>query len=217
VTVFGPAEIEREVLSGRFDLGLGGIDSQTPHPDLSITPMRERRLFVAARPGHPLAGTRPTQAQLLRFPFVTVLLQGHQAHAAATGSGAGSADAARKGFVPAIEVNSLDTAKRIAEGSNALFPGSASMLEAHLSSGRLVTLDYDSPTLRTQPAIVCLRQRTLSPAALKFLQWVHEVETELISAQPASSATTALHPAGSHDRRQQGAAVKATRSPSRPS
>ena len=27
-----PGEVEREVLSGRYDLGLGGIASQTPHP-----------------------------------------------------------------------------------------------------------------------------------------------------------------------------------------
>ena len=60
VTVVGPELIEQEVLSGRHELGLGGIDSQTAHDQLSIVPLRERRLLLACRAGHPLAGIRPT-------------------------------------------------------------------------------------------------------------------------------------------------------------
>jgi DNA-binding transcriptional LysR family regulator len=89
----------------------------------------------------------------------------------------------RKGFVPAIEVNSLDTAKRIARQSDALFPGSASMLATELSSDNLFMLDYDSPTLRSQPALVRLRNRTLSPAALRFVELVRAVESELVAAE----------------------------------
>ena len=40
------------------------------------------------------------------------MLKGPVAQIAAGGSGAGSRDLRRKGFAPAIEVNSLDTAKR---------------------------------------------------------------------------------------------------------
>ena len=99
------------------------------------------------------------------------------------GGGAGSPDVLRKGFVPAIEVNSLDTAKRIARQSDALFPGSASMLATELSSDNLFMLDYDSPTLRSQPALVRLRNRTLSPAALRFVELVRAVESELVAAE----------------------------------
>ena len=183
VTVVGPEDIEREVLSGRYDLGLGSIESQAPHDELSITALRKRRLYLAARRGHPLAGMRPTQAQVLSFPFVTVMLRGQAAREAATGSGAGFEDSLRKGFVPAIEVNSLDTAKRIAQLSNALFPCSAPMLEEEASGAVLVTLDYDSPMLRTQPAIVRMRNRTLSPAALKFVELVRAIESELVAAE----------------------------------
>ncbi len=185
VTVVGPDEIQREVLSGRNDLGIGARESQPAHDELAIEVLRKRRLFLASRPGHPLAGGRPTLAQVLSFPFVTVLLQGPSGQTAATGSGAGYQDVRRKGFTPAIEVNSLDTAKRIARGSNALFPGSASMLATELSCGLLVSLDYDSPDLRTHPAIVRLRHRTLSPAALKFVELVRSVESELVAAEGA--------------------------------
>ena len=183
VTVVGPEAVQAEVLSGRQDLGLGANESQAAHDELVIEELRTRRLFLASRLGHPLAATRPTQAQVLSYPFVTVLVQGEPGRTAATGSGAGTADVRRKGFAPAIEVNSIDTAKRVARESNALFPGTASMLTADFASGRLVRLDYDSPALRTHPAMVRLRHRTLSPAARRFMELVRAVESELVAAE----------------------------------
>jgi DNA-binding transcriptional LysR family regulator len=86
VTVVGPDQVESEVLSGRHDLGLGGIESQTPHDELTIVPLRKRRLFMACRAGHPLLGCRPTREQVTSFPFVTVLMRGETARAATTGA-----------------------------------------------------------------------------------------------------------------------------------
>jgi len=185
LNVVGPEEIESHVLSGRYELGLGGMESQPPHEALSIVPLRKRRLFMACRVGHPLAGKRPTRAQILAYPFVTVLLRGESARAAAGASAAGAEDTIRKGFVPAIEVNSLDTAKLIARRSDALFPGSSPMLTKELSNGQLVKLNYDSPELRHRPAIVRLRNRSLSPAALRFLELLRTVESELAAAERA--------------------------------
>ena len=51
VTVVAPESIQDEVLSGRHELGLGGIESQTPHDELSIVPLGERRLFWPAARG----------------------------------------------------------------------------------------------------------------------------------------------------------------------
>ena len=91
-------------------------------------------------------------------------------------------------FAPAIEVNSLDTAKQVTRCSNALFPGSASMLATEFSHGELVCLDFDGPELRTRSALVRIRNRTPSPAALKLMELVRVVESERI----ASEATDAL-------------------------
>ena len=120
---------------------------------------------------------------------MTVLLKGEAGREAATGSKAGYEDLRRKGFAPAVEVNSLDTAKRIARDSNVIFPGSATMLATELSCGHLVKLDYDSPVLRTQPAIVRLRGRTLSPAALRFVELVRSLESELVASDVAAQGT----------------------------
>ena len=200
VTAVAPHEIEGEVLSGRHELGLGAMESQPAHDELAVEVLRKRRLFLAVRPDHPLAGGRPTQAQILSFPLVTVLLKGEAGREAATGSRAGYPDFLRKGFAPAVEVTSLDTAARIARDSNVIFPGSASTLATELSCGHLVRLDYDSPQLRTQPAIVRLRHRTLSPAARRFVDLVRAVESELVDAEEAEQCTKSAKPQRSRKR-----------------
>jgi DNA-binding transcriptional LysR family regulator len=192
VTVVGPELIEQEVLSGRHELGLGGIDSQAPHDELSIVPMRERRLVLACRAGHPLAGGRPSLQQVLSYPLVSVFMHGHTARVAALGQGqAGAQDPSRKGFAPAIEVNSIDTAKQVARHSNALFPGSWAMLAAEFARGELICLDYDSPELRTRAALVRMRDRTPSPVALKFMELIRKCEAELLSLEETSAPVAA--------------------------
>jgi DNA-binding transcriptional LysR family regulator len=188
VTVVAPDEIQREVLSGRHEIGLGGIESQFVHDELSIVPLNERRLYLACRVGHPLAGIKTTLKQVLGYPLVTVFMHGRTARVAAMGDGdAGAEDLSRKGFAPAIEVNSLDTAKQVTRRSNALFPGSASMLTTEFAHGELVKLDFDGPELRTRLALVRMRNRTPSPAALKFMELVRMVESELIASEAADT------------------------------
>jgi DNA-binding transcriptional LysR family regulator len=192
VTVVGPGEIECEVLSGRYEIGLGGDDAQAAHEELSIVPMREWQLFLACRPGHPLAGCRPTLKQVLGYPLVTVFMHGHRARVAGMGDGsAGAKDLSRKGFAPTIEVNSLATAKQVARHSDALFPGSASMLRTEFSRGELVRLDFDGPELRVRPALVRMRGRTPSPAALRFMQLLRAVEADFIASEDAVAAAVA--------------------------
>jgi DNA-binding transcriptional LysR family regulator len=121
---------------------------------------------------------------VLSYPLVTVFMHGHRARVASMGDGsAGAKDMSRKGFAPTIEVNSLATAKQVARSSDALFPGSASMLRAEFSRGELVRLDFDGPELRVRPVLVRMRGRTPSPAALKFMELVRAVETELIGSE----------------------------------
>ena len=182
VNVVAPDKIAAELLSGKAEIGLGGMESQATHEALSIEALPPRRLYLACRVGHPLAGTRPSLAQVLRYPLVTVVLHGSTADTVPAGSAAEVADRPRNGVSPTIEVTSLDLARHIAARSDALFPGSASMLASDLACGQLVLLDFDAPQLRAQNALVRLRQRTPSPAAQRFLHLLREVEAGWIEA-----------------------------------
>jgi len=192
VSVVAPESIQEEVLLGRHELGLCGIESQTPHDELCIVPLRERRLFLTCRAEHPLAGSTPTLQQVLSYPLVTVFMHGPKARGAFLGNGgAGAEDRLRKGFTPAIEVNSIDTAKQVARNSNALFPASMQMVASELARGELVCLDYDAPELRTRSALVRLRDRTPSPVALKFMELIRKREAELLALEETPAPVAA--------------------------
>jgi DNA-binding transcriptional LysR family regulator len=185
ITQVAPDQVSPAVLSRSHELGLGGFGSQPRQDQLSIEPLKPRRLFLACRPGHPLLGLRPTLAQVLSFPLVTVLLQGQAAVVAATGRHAGEMDADRRGFSPAIEVNSFDAARRIIGLTDALFPATASMLASDLAAGQVGTLDFDTPVLRSMPTIVRLSERTLSPAANRLLAIIRQAEADLPDLAPS--------------------------------
>ncbi len=190
VTVVRPEEVGPEVLSRRHEIGLVGGKAQAPHDELSIVPLRRRRLFLACRPGHPLASAAPTLSEVLAYPLVTTQVFGEHAQlASAADATDGNAEGRRASFAPSIEVNSLDAAKRIARESDALLPATASILAAELASGLLVRLAFDLPVLGVQPALVRLRDRTPSPAALRFLALLRAVEDELLAAEQAESRT----------------------------
>jgi len=182
VHVVDPNEVLPAVLGGDHELGFGGRSYLPPHEQLALELFTPRRLLLACNPRHPLLRMRPSLAQVLAFPLVGTLLRGTKAATAAQGDAAGVMDVNRRGFAPAIEVNSFDAARRIARSSDALFPATATMLAADLAVGHLATLDFDVPELRYHPALVRLADRTLSPAADRFLQIVRTMEAELAAS-----------------------------------
>ena len=179
VHVVDPDKVLDAVLGGDHEVGFGGREALPPHDQLALELLRPRRLLLACRPGHPLLRLRPSLAQVLSFPLVGTLLKGSTAAVVASGDAAGALDPARRGFSPAIEVNSFDAARRIARNSDALFPATPTMLAADLAIGQLATLDFDAPVLRFRPAWVQLRDRTLSPAARRFIDIVRALEPKL--------------------------------------
>jgi DNA-binding transcriptional LysR family regulator len=193
VSVVDPDGVQGAVLAGDHELGFGGRECLPQHDQLTLEMLRPRRLLLACRPAHPLLRLRPSLAQVLSFPLVTTLLKGSAAATAAAGDAAGVLDSARRAFSPAIEVNSFDAARRIARSSDALFPATPTMLAADLAVEQLATLEFDAPSLRFHPAIVRLRDRTLSPAAHRLLQIVRTIEAELASEVPSSRAAASLN------------------------
>jgi DNA-binding transcriptional LysR family regulator len=135
-----------------------------------IEPIKPRRLYLPCWPGHPLLAIGPTVEKVLALPLVTALPQGRAGEVAATETRAVAMDAAR----------------RIVRQTDALFPATASMLAADIAAGHVATLDFDSPAQRTSPAIVRLSERTLSPAAIRFLAIVRGIEAELVDVLPGA-------------------------------
>lgn len=206
-TTVDPDQVVQDVLAERIDVGIAGVAGLEKDARLVVEPLPPLRVFLACRPGHPLAKEiRLSLARALEFPLVGTRLRGSQAAAASTrGATIDPAHPAVPDFVPHILVNSLAVARLVAQGSDAIFPGTAGILADDLAAGRLVTLDCDAPVLRTTHGVLYLRDRTLAPAAREFIETLRAVEAEVRAADaPPSDAGPApggRRPAGRDRRR----------------
>ncbi len=184
-TTADPAEIVRDVLAERIDVGVAATSGASDDQRLVVETLPSHPIVLACRPGHPLATERqPSLARVHAFPLVTTLLRGAAA-ATASRLGAGAATTGDGGdFVPPISVNSLTLARLIARDSDALFPATASMIADDLATGLLARIDFAAPAMRTHYGVIYLAGRTLAPAARAFIEALHAVEGE---AQQADS------------------------------
>jgi DNA-binding transcriptional LysR family regulator len=190
-TTADPDQVVLDVLAERIDVGIAGVTGLEKDARLVVEALPPLRVFLACRPGHPLAKEIPLSlARALEFPLVGTRLRGPQASAAASrGTATDPGDPAVPDFVPQILVNSLTVARLVAQGSDALFPGTAGILADDVAAGRLVTLDCDAPILRTTHGVLYLRDRTLAPAAQEFIETLRAVEAEVRVADPLLSDT----------------------------
>lgn len=166
-----PLEVVRAVLAEEIDIGVAAMPKTANDARLNVEPLSTEPAYLACRPGHPLTRERSmTLARALEFPLVTTVLRGPLAALAyARGKAAAPMAVGELEFVPPILVNTVAAARTIARESDAIVPGIAGVLVDDVAAGRLVILDIDQSAMRSLPAIVHLRERTLSPAARKFI------------------------------------------------
>jgi DNA-binding transcriptional LysR family regulator len=147
--------------------------------------MPRHEFVVAGRPSHPLVGRAGLRlAEVLAFPVASTLIVNEAVTAAVASGGASDLlDADHGELIPAIHVNSYALARQIACDTDALVPGTARMLAPELSAGRLVLLDFHMPGLRTNYALIHRQDRSLSPAALAFIDLVRAVEAEVVATE----------------------------------
>jgi DNA-binding transcriptional LysR family regulator len=180
--VSSPEQVHQHVLEGKVDVGVASTFAIEQDARVTVEPMPPRRIYMAARPSHPLAGVpQLTMDRVLEYPLVTTLLYGTHA---ATASG-GSAAQGRKGFRPPIMVDSVAVARAIARQSDAIVPATYRLLAPDLEAGHLVILDIHLRTFRSSHGIITLNDRSLSPAARLFVETLRVVEAEATRDEPA--------------------------------
>jgi DNA-binding transcriptional LysR family regulator len=188
-----PTEVVREVLAERLDVGVSAAPGLAQDARLVVEELPAQRAYLACRPGHPLTREPAlTLKRVFEFPLVTTVLRG--AHAALASS-AGQATAAQapgaEDYVPPILVNTVALARMIARESDAVVPMTAATLADDLAAGRLVVLAVDAPAMRTNGGIFYLRDRTLAPAARRFIDVLRAVEAEAQAVEATLSASLA--------------------------
>ena len=181
VTVAGWRTVANLVSARSVDIGMaeigGLIENQQFETELVAQP--QARFFC--RPGHPLSARKSASlSALLAFPWVTTRIPARFARGMPPDLGAaGKIDPANGDFVPAVEIDVPMQLPRFLAGSDALVLGSLTMLERELRAGEVSVLQTTGVGLKAGYGFIYLRNRSLAPATLAYMQEVREVELEL--------------------------------------
>jgi DNA-binding transcriptional LysR family regulator len=206
-TVTHARDVVRNVLSGEVDVGVADRSVATNEKHLLVEPLPTHQIYLACRPGHPLANkSGVTPAEIDAYPLAATQMIGHIAEfVTSTGVKGGRFIPESREYLPAIYVNSFAIARQIARGSDAIASGTARALAADVEAGRLVTLDFHAADLQTGYAIITRKGRTLSPSATKFIALLRAVEAEIVQAEsqlpvPRITRSKAVGRGGRHRR-----------------
>jgi DNA-binding transcriptional LysR family regulator len=187
VLSIAPLEVVKGVLTGQFDLGVAAIEGTEPDDRIAFEPLPSHPILLVSRPGHPLVRQRRLEAaDVLRFPLVSTAIRRAALRELLKQHGQGHVDEATGEYLPPINVNSLDIARQIARQSDAVFPATRGMVREDIDAGHLVQLDFRLPLMTTQYGFIYLKHRTLSPAALLFMNLAREAERKLALTDTAA-------------------------------
>jgi DNA-binding transcriptional LysR family regulator len=173
-----------EVIKRRVDLGiceLNVIDRSDTR--LSVEALPEHGVVMYCRKSHPLLEKRKlSKADLNRYPLAMPIAPPRVAEEL---PGKSSIDKDTGYLLPSIEVDDLEMACRVVEGSNAISWNTPLQLEPWLEKGTIEALPYRRPWMKLMYGFVFLRQRMLSPATELYMQLVRDIEKDLASRNQA--------------------------------
>jgi DNA-binding transcriptional LysR family regulator len=185
-----PEQVVRDVLVGRCELGVAGAGSSGKDPRLHCEQLPAHAVQLFARPDHPLVGrARLRLAEVLAFPIVASRVRGAIAARLPSVTPAGRIDPDTGDFLPAITVDSIELATRIASSTNAILPAARGLLTAELRDVKLVQLGFREPWMETTYALILRRDRTPSPVASAFIEQLRAVEAEIAAGAVERRAT----------------------------
>ena len=202
-----PEQIARDVLAGRCDVGVADLGVSNREARLAHEPLPPHPIRLFARPDHPLAGRTGLRLdEVLGFPLVGSRARGSTAARLPVTSPAGRVDPDSGDFLPAIHVDSLDLARRIAASTAAIVPAVRETVAADLRDGTLVPIDFEQPWMQTSYEVFWRADRTQSPAARAFVDELRAVESEIggATAKCNSDATHRVARARQPDSGQRG-------------
>jgi DNA-binding transcriptional LysR family regulator len=156
---------ETSTLAGEHDLD---VELLEPHP-----------VYFVARRSHPLARRKVIGAQQTApYPFLALSRYPPRALGPMLTSRQRSERRPERAF-PAIELPSVDAAKRVLEGSDAIAPLPVPCVAGELERGTLTLLGTE-PWLFTGYGLVRLKGHAASPAASHFVESLREADASLV-------------------------------------
>ena len=177
ILVLGWRQVMDQILSQHADVGLAEIGTAELDERIQVEPVAAHPVRFYCRSKHPLyRRKRLAIADLGQYPLVGSRLP---PRVAGCFFGGGSLDALNGDFVPAIESDEPTMARNIVRQSNAISYAAIPQLCSWPDREDFHILPVIEPWMQLNYGFISLKNRTLSPAALKFMELVLAAEAEL--------------------------------------
>ena len=190
VHVTGWRNVADQVTARAADIGIAEVGGLYGNEEFATELIGQHCGRFFCRPGHPILKRRKVSLpQLLEFPWVATRIPSRIARGLPPSLGAaGKIDSLNGDFVPAIEVDVPMQLAGFLAGSDALAMASLTIMERELLAGEVVLVPMTVPELRAGYGFIYLKNRSLSPAALAYMQEVRAVEVEIVKREAALAA-----------------------------
>jgi DNA-binding transcriptional LysR family regulator len=186
VHVAGWRDVVRQVIAREVDFGLAELGGLPADDQFEMTLVGQHRGRFFCRPGHPVLKRGPLElAGLLEFPWVASRLPSRIAANLPPACLAGRVDALNGDFVPAIEIDVPFALADLLAGSDALALASLALMEQDLEAGSVALVPMTGIEIRAAYGFICLKDRSLTPAALAYMQEVLAVEADIVQREAA--------------------------------
>ena len=181
----------REALSNRrIDLAIGELQEASEDPDVVVEPLPHRQVCFYCRTGHSLLRMRqPTIHDIGEFPLVAPKMPRRANQFLAAGKEMGQMEESGRYFAPRIQCQNLYAISRVVARSDAVGIATAAKLAPMVAAGGIGIVNFHADWLRTNYAIMHLRDRTLAPAALAFCDAAREAENRYNERGPLGAKT----------------------------
>ena len=175
-------DVVRQVTAREVDLGLAELSGLQADDQFVTALVGQHRARLFCRPGHPVLQRAPVElAGLLEFPWVASRLPSRIAVNLPQPFGrAGRIDPLNGDFVPAIEIDVPLALADLLANSEALAIASLALMEQDLEAGTVALVPTTGISFQAAYGFIYLKDRSLTPAALAYMQQVLAVEADIV-------------------------------------
>lgn len=161
----------------RTDFAIGEMQEATEDPDIAVEPLPHRSACFYCRTGHPLQRIKkPTLRDIGEYPLVAPKLPKRVNDFLARGRAMGHLAEGGQYFEPRIQCQNLEAILQVVESSNAVGIATTATISSLVEIRNVLIIPFHAAWLRTNYAIMRLRERSLAPAASALYAEIREAE-----------------------------------------
>lgn len=162
-------EIGATLHERKIDVAIGEMEEVNGDLDLTIEPFPHRPVCFFCRAGHPLQRLKKVSLKdISEFPFIGPKLPKRASEFLSNDGAMGQLAENGQYFSPRIQCQNLYAISQAVSVSDIIGVATRAKLEPMLEDQRIAIIPFQASWMRTNYAIVYLKHRTLSPAAVAF-------------------------------------------------